>query len=128
MKTPHGAREAVRATVEADPFATLEELRQAGKRKAKAEAQAFHLEAMRKIVLSRISSEIASVQSNAKLSEAKLERLARADPRYETHIKGLSAAIEEKEDAHAAFWTLKSELEWMDRTAMMAMSLAKLER
>jgi hypothetical protein len=123
-----GARETVRATVEADPWATLEELRVAGQRKAKAEAQANHLKHMRRVVLSRLQSEIAQAQSNKSLSEAKLERMARADSRYEDHLKGLAAAQQDAEQASAEFWRLKAELDWQDRTLMFAMSLAKLQR
>jgi hypothetical protein len=128
MKTPHGAREAVRATVEADPFATLEELREAGKRKAKAEAQASFLDHMRKVVLARIVGELAGVHSREKLSEARLERMARADVRYENHLKGLAAAVEERDQAVAEYYTRRSELDWMDRTLMHANALARLER
>ena len=123
-----GARETVRATVEADPWASLEELRIAGERKAKAEAQANHLDHMRKVVLSRIAGEIAQVQSNKSLSEAKLDRLARADSRYEAHLKGLAAAQEEAEQARAEFWRIKADLEWQEHTLIHSMSLAKLAR
>jgi hypothetical protein len=126
--TPEGARETVRATVEADPWATLEELRVAGQRKAKAEAQASHLEHMRKVVLSRIANELANVHGNSRLSEAKLDRLARADSRYEEHLKGLAAAQAEAEQASAEFWRIKADLEWQEHTLIHAMSLAKLQR
>jgi hypothetical protein len=123
-----GARETVRATVEADPWVTLEELRVAGQRKAKAEAQASHLDHMRKVVLSRVCAEIAQANADKSLSEKKLERLGRAHPRYEEHLRGLAAAVEEKEAAIAAYYALKGELDWMDRTLMHSMSLAKLQR
>ena len=123
-----GARESVRATVEADPWMSLEELRLAGERKAKAEAVASHLDHMRKVVLSRIAGEIAQAQSSKSLSETKLERMARADARYEAHLKGLSAAVEEREAAMAEYFRIRGELDWMDRTLMHAMSLAKLQR
>ena len=123
-----GARETVRATVEADPWASLEDLRVAGERKAKAEAVASHLDHMRKVVLSRCCSEIAEAHAGKAMSEAKLERLGRAHPRYEEHLRGLAAAVEEKEQAHAEFWRIRAELEWMDRTLMHSMSLAKLAR
>lgn len=123
---PRAAREAVRATVEADPWDALEELRQAGKRKAKAEGVASQMEHMRKIMLSRISGEIAQVHKN--LSEAKLERMARADARYEQHIKGLAAAIEEKEAASAEYWRIQAELTWMEKTLAHANAMSRLER
>jgi hypothetical protein len=128
VTTPEGARETVRATVEADPWETLEDLRVAGERKAKAEAVASHLDAMRKVVLSRIANELAHVHGNAKLSEAKLERLAHSDPRYEEHLKGLAAAKEEAENASAAFWAIRADLEWQEHTLIHSMSLAKLQR
>lgn len=123
-----GARENVRATVEADPWATLEELRVAGQRKARAEAQASHLENMRKVVLSRCCAEIAEAHSGKTMSEAKLERLGRAHPRYEEHLRGLAAAVEEREQALAEYFRIRGELDWMDRTLMHSMSLAKLQR
>jgi hypothetical protein len=123
-----GARETVRATVEADPWESLEELRIAGQRKAKAEAQASHLDHMRKVVLSRCCAEIAEANSGKGMSEAKLERLGRAHPRYEEHLRGLAAAVEEREAAIAEYYRIRGELDWMDRTLMMSMSLAKLQR
>ena len=128
MTTPEGARETVRATVEADPWASLEELRIAGQRKAKAEAQASHLENLRKVVLSRCCAEIAAASSGKAMSEAKLERLGRAHPRYEEHLRGLAAAVEEREAAIAEYYRIRGELDWMDRTLMHSMSLAKLQR
>lgn len=128
MNTPEGAREAVRATVEADPWASLEELRVAGERKAKAESMASHLENMRKVVLSRIAGELAQAHSGTSLSEAKLERMARSDARYEVHLRGLAAAVEERENALAEYYRIKGELDWMDRTLMHSMSMAKLQR
>ena len=123
-----GARETVRATVEADPWASLEELRIAGQRKARAEAQASHLDHMRKVVLSRVCAEIAQAHSAKNMSEAKLERLGRAHPRYEEHLRGLAAAVEEREAAIAEYYRIRGELDWMDRTLMHSMSLAKLQR
>ena len=123
-----GARETVRATVEADPWASLEDLRVAGERKAKAEAQASHLDHMRKVVLSRCCAEIAEAHSGKGMSETKLERLGRAHPRYEEHLRGLAAAVEEREVAIAEYYRIRGELEWMDRTLMHSMSLAKLQR
>jgi hypothetical protein len=123
-----GARETVRAVVEADPWASLEDLRVAGERKAKAEAQASHLDHMRHVVLSRIANELANVHGGSKLSEAKLDRLARGDARYEAHLKGLAAAQEEAEQASAEFWRIKADLEWQEHTLIFSMSLAKLQR
>lgn len=128
MSVHRGARDNVRATVEADPWGVLEELREVGTRKAKAEGIAYYLEHQRKILLSRLAGEIAQVQSNKNLSETKLERLARADPRYEAHIKGAAVAVEEKEAAHAEYWRLRAELEWMDKTVSHANALTRLER
>ena len=126
--TQEGARESVRATVEADPWMSLEELRIAGERKARAEAQASHLENMRKVVLSRCCSEVAEAHAGKTMSEAKIERLGRAHPRYEEHLRGLAAAVEERENAIAEYYRIRGELDWMDRTLMHAMSLAKLQR
>ena len=126
--TQEGARESVRATVEADPWMSLEELRLAGERKAKAEAQASHLDHMRKVVLSRCCSEIAEAHAGKSISEAKLERLGLAHPRYEEHLRGLAAAVEEREAAMAEYFRIRGELDWMDRTLMHSMSLAKLQR
>jgi hypothetical protein len=128
VSSPEGARENVRATVEADPWASLEDLRIAGERKAKAEAVASHLENMRKVVLARIAGEIAQAHTSKSMSEAKLERMARSDARYEVHLRGLQAAVEEREAALAEYYRIRGELEWMDRTLMHAMSLAKLQR
>ena len=128
LTTSAGGREALRATIEADPFATLEELGEAGSRKAKAEAQAYHLENMRKIVLARLAGQIAELHASSTMSETKLERMARAHPEYEAHIRGTAAAIEEREHAQADYWRLRAELEWMDKTVSHANALSRLER
>jgi hypothetical protein len=121
------ARESVRATIGQDPFELLEELREAGRRKAKAEGLAYQLEEQRKIVLCSIQNELSVVHAREKLSEAKLERMARADPRYEAHIRGTAAAIEEREAASAAYWALQSDLQWCEKTLAHANAMSRLE-
>jgi hypothetical protein len=109
-----------------DPFAMIADLEEAGKRKAKAAGQAYQLENHRKILLSRIAGELSQVHKG--LAENKLERMARADPRYEAHIKGTAAAIEEKEHAESAYWTIRARLEWLERAIAHSNALTRLEK
>ena len=112
----------------ADPYERIEEIRQAGERKARAEGVAYQLEHERHIVLARIASEIASARSRENLSEAKLDRMARADQRYQDHIKGTAAAIEERAFATSEYYALKSVAEW-DRASIAHMnSLSRLDQ
>lgn len=114
---PNGARELLVASAGTDPYATIDELRDIGRRKAEAEGVAYQLEKESKALLARLATEYATAHASEKMSEAKLERLARADSRYAVHIKGTAVAIERKELAHSEYWALRSELEW-DRAAL----------
>lgn len=125
-RPPSVARDALAATIGHDPAEKLEELRAAGARKARAAGTAFLMEEQRKVVLSRICGEIAQV--HGELSEVKLERLARAHPDYEKHLRGTSAAIEDKELAETDYWRIQAELHWMDKTVAHHNALTRLER
>lgn len=100
-----------------DPWQQIEEIREAGKRKARAAGIAYQMEHERHAVLARIASEVAQAHARENLSEAKLDRLARSDPRYQRHLEGTAAAIEEREAAESSYWALRSVLEW-NRTAV----------
>ena len=89
---------------------------------------AYQLDQERKIVLSRIANEIALAHASEVLSEAKLDRMSRADSRYENHIRRLSVAIEHREEARSDYWAVKSLLEW-DRASIAHLnSLASLDK
>lgn len=109
---PHSAREVLAGNLGRDPYEGIEELREIGERKARAEGVAYELDKSRDAVLARITSEIATAHAGESLSEAKLERMAKADPRYLAHIKETATAVAEKERVHAEYWAIKSELEW----------------
>lgn len=126
-RTPGQAIANLIASLGEDPFAWIEELRDAGKRKAKAEGVAYRLEQERKSLLARIASEIATAQSKKSLSEAKLDRMARADPRYHRHIEGTAAAVEERELAHSEYWSTRARLEWLRASIAHDNALSKLQ-
>lgn len=109
---PHSAREVLAANLGRDPYHGIEELREVGERKARAEGIAYELDKSRDAVLARIANELAAVHAGEALSEAKLKRMAEGDPRYAEHLKKTAAAVTEKERAHAEYWAIKSELEW----------------
>lgn len=109
---PHSAREVLVGNLGRDPYQGIEELREIGERKAKAEGIAYELDKSRDAVLAQISGEIARHHIGESMSEAKLKRMAEADPRYMEHLKKTAAAVTEKERAHAEYWAVKSELEW----------------
>lgn len=121
------AREILTASLDDDPFQRIEELRKAGKRKAEAEGVAYRMERERKIFLARIASEIAEVHAGEKLSEAKLDRLARADDRYRKHIEGTAAAVEERELSRSEYWAIRARLEWLDKAISHLNALSRLE-
>lgn len=111
------ARELLAASIGSDPYERIEELRVIGERKAQATGVAYQMEHERQPLLARLASEYARIHANEDLSEAKLERLARADERYRLHIEGAAKAIRERELANSEYWALRSLLEW-DKTAV----------
>lgn len=121
------ARELLASNFDTDPYEKIEELRQIGIRKAKAEGMWYQLEHERKIVLAQIANDLATIHAKEKLSEAKLDRMARADSRYLIHIKGLAAAVEERELTRSEYWAIKSMLEF-DRASIAHLNaLSRLE-
>lgn len=108
-----GALARMAYTLGEDPFERLEELREAGKRKALAEGICFRLDHERKSLLARLAGEYAVAHAKEGLSEARLERFARADDRYQKHIEGAAAAVEERELATSEYYALRSRLEWL---------------
>jgi len=121
------AREVLKATLSDDPFERIEQLREAGRRKAEAEGVAYRMERERKSLLARLASEYSRTHADQKLSEAKLDRLARADARYQRHIEGTAAAIEERELAQSEYWAVRQRLEWLRATVAHYNALTRLE-
>lgn len=124
---PGEARELLKANLGSDPWEKLEELRVAGERKARAAAQAYLMEEQKKVVLSEIASEIARTHARENLSEAKLDRLARANLRYKQHLDGVAAAIHEKDVAEAEYWRIRADLEWQARTISHVNALTRMD-
>ena len=87
QRTPEAARELLAANLGSDPFEKIEELRDIGSRKARAEGMAFQLEHERKIVLARLANEYASAHAKDNLSEAKLDRLASIERRHQRRAR-----------------------------------------
>lgn len=53
--------------------------------------------------------------------------MARADPRYQTHIEGMAAAVEERELARSEYWRIRTVLEF-DRASIAHLNaLSRLE-
>ena len=113
MNTPRDAVEHLKATLGEDPFGLVTEMEQAGETKAEATALAYRLEQERKHVLARVQNRIASAHADRSMSEAKLERLARADEEYRKHIEGTAAAIEAREKAASRYWAISARLDWL---------------
>ena len=111
-----------------DPFEALERLREAGRRKAKASAIAYKMDHERKVVLARIASELSQAHASQGMSEAKLERMARADPRYLQHIESTAYAIRDKEQAESDYWSIRAALEWDERAVSHLNALTRLEK
>ena len=125
--TPEAARELIGSHFDVSPYEQIETMRQTGHRKAIAEGRVVQLEHQRHIVLATVQNELATVHAKAKLSEAKLDRMARADQRYQTHIAGLGAAVEERDIARSEYAAQRATLEW-DRAAIAHLNaLSRLE-
>ena len=121
-------RELVTVAVGSDPYEQMDKLHVAGQRKAAAVGVAYQLEHQRHVALSMIQNELAVAHATEKLSEAKLERMARADPRYAKHVAKTAKALEEREAATSDYYALKSLIEWDMAALRHADNLAKLER
>lgn len=126
-RTKEGARDLVRAHTESDPWKRLQELRDVGEKKAEAEGVYLQLKHERKHLLARLASEYAAAHAKSNLSEAKLERLARADDRYREFLEGLGAAKQELESLKSKYWAIDSELEWDAKTISHLNALSRLE-
>lgn len=109
------ARDLVRASLGADPWEHIEQLRAIGDELAEAEAYVTRLEAETKSLKARLQNQLAVVHMREGLSEAKLERLALGHDEYAAHIKGVAAAVELREKLKNAYWTTKARLDWDDR-------------
>jgi len=125
---PGVVRELIDSNYTTSPYANIEKLEVIGRKKAEAEGVAFQMDHERKILLARIGSEISTINASQNLSEAKLDRLSRADPRYANHIKGMAVAIENRERLRSDYWAVKSELEWDAHALHHYNTLSKLER
>ena len=111
-----------------DPFVRLARLEEAGQRKAEAGALAYYMDHERKALLARIATELAASRPRENLAEAKLDRLARADERYEKHLRASRHAHEAKEKAEATYWRLRSELEWLEKTVSHVNAMSRLDQ
>tara|TARA_R110000737_G_scaffold76542_1_gene107237 strand:+ start:911 stop:1339 length:429 start_codon:yes stop_codon:yes gene_type:complete len=126
--TPNSAREVLSASIGSDPYVRLQELSRLGQLLAEREGVAYQLEKETKPLLATLATEYAVAHAKSNLSEAKLDRMAKADQRYLNHIKGTAEAIRQREQTKNEFWAIKSELEW-DRTAIAHLnSLTRLEQ
>ena len=78
-----------------------------------------------KSLKARIQTEKATALARENLSEAKLERLALADARYADHMKGIAAAVEERELARHEYWAIEARLDWDHSAIQHANALAR---
>tara|TARA_R100000808_G_scaffold5443_2_gene16594 strand:+ start:1134 stop:1559 length:426 start_codon:yes stop_codon:yes gene_type:complete len=125
--TPRSAREVLAASIGNDPYKNLAELTEVGELLAEREGIAYQLQQEIKPLLATIASELASAHAKSNLSEARLDRMAKADPRYIAHIRGTAEAIRQREHTKNLYWAIKSELEW-DRTSIAHLnSLTRME-
>ncbi|MDA0312368.1 MAG: hypothetical protein O2992_09665 [Gemmatimonadetes bacterium] len=124
---PRSARELLVAHTGANPYLGLEELERVGHERAQAEAVAYLLDQKRKSVLASICSELATVHAKEGLSETKLERLARSDLRYITHLEATADAIGNRERLNVSYWALSARLGWDERAISHLNALSRLD-
>ena len=123
--TAQSARELIASAIGNDPYAALERLRVAGRRKAAAEGVSYQMIEMRKVVLAELMREYEMEFPDHAVS--RLEMLARSDRRYRDHIIGTAAGTEERELAQAEYWAIRSELEWDRASVAHLNAMARLE-
>ena len=126
--TPDSARELLSIHLGANPYDGVEKLRAIGEQKAQAEGVAYQMEKEREVVLARIANELANIYADEKMSEAKLDRLARADPRYGAHLKATAEAIEKRELANSDYWGIVAELKWDEESMRHSNAMSRLDR
>ena len=125
--SPEAARELVSSHFDVSPYEQIETMRKTGHRKAIAEGRCVKLEHQRHIMLATIQNELGSLHAKEKVSEAKLDRLSRADQRYLAHVTGLGAAVAERDHARSEYAAQRATLEW-DRAAIAHLTaLSRLE-
>lgn len=110
-----------------DPFERIQAMRDAGERKARAEGRAYQLDHQRKALLAKLANEYATAHAKENLSEARLERMARADERYSKHLEGTAAAIEERELAVSEYFAVRAELLWLEKTVAHSNALTRMD-
>lgn len=120
------AIERLHASLGEDPFVRIEQLNEAGRRKAQAEGLAYRLEHERKVMLARLAGEYAALHAKEGLSETRLERMARADARYTKLLDRTQEAVEEREAANSEYWSLRTHLEWLKAAIAHDNALARL--
>lgn len=112
-----------------DPFELIQQLEEAGRVKAKAAGTLVQMDKLKDTLHAKLRAEYARgfAQEKKKIVEAQLDRLAYADDRYRAHINGLAAATEAKEDADAAYWTIRAKLEWLRAALAHYNALTRLD-
>ena len=125
--TKHSAREILTGSLGSDPYQLLESLRSVGKEVARLEGVSYELQQSVKPLLATLATEYATMHANQSLSEAKLDRMAKADPRYMERIKMVAAAIRQREEKNNEFWAIKSELDWDAKSVAHLNALTKLD-
>ena len=125
--TKHSAREVLMGSLGSDPYRLLEDLRSVGKEVAKLEGVSYELQNSVKPLLATLATEYATTHAKQNLSEAKLDRLSKADPRYMERIKLVAQTIKEREEKKNEFWAIKSELDWDSKSVSHLNALTKLD-
>ena len=123
----HSAREVLTGSLGSDPYQLLEDLRTVGKDVARLEGVSYELQNSVKPLLATLATEYATTHAKQNLSEAKLDRLAKADPRYMERIRLVAETIKEREEKKNEFWAIKSELDWDAKSVSHLNALTKLD-
>ena len=121
------AREVIVGHVGSDPYMAIEELCKVGDAKAAAAGVAYELEHKRKSLLASLASEYARAHASENMSEARLDRLARADARYTAHIEATASAIEQRERLWSHWVAIRSELLWDEKAISHLNALTRLD-
>ena len=125
--TKHSAREVLIGSLGSDPYQLLEDLRSVGKDLARLEGVSYELQNSVKPLLATLATEYATTHVKQNLSEAKLDRLAKADNRYMERIKLVAETIHQREEKKNEFWAIKSELDWDAKSVSHLNALTKLD-
>lgn len=119
-----------KATIGADPLALVDQIEAAAKVAGRARADASRAEHKRKSMLAALAEDLraARLKAGEKVTETMLDNLARASPRYASHLDELYRLEVQAADDEAHYYALRNRQDWLHKAADASRAEAYLSR